>query len=262
MIVSMDSGAFGAKETSTHPAVYPPAQITLEPASVARALAVVAALLILASCVALLVTYRMGQSPHDVRIAQLFYLDGERNIPTAFSTFLLLAAALLLAFITTLERSRPGSMVLHWSVLSGGFAFMAIDEAWSFHEKLTAPMRAMLGNDHLGIYYYAWVVPAIALLLALGLFFLRFLLRLPPRTRLSFLLAGAIYVGGAVGIELIEGRFDELHGDRNLISGITGSIQETLEMTGVIVFIWALLVYLRDSYHLVRIRFDRAGPGA
>jgi len=232
-------------------------QMTLNPSSVARALGTVAALLVLANTVALMATYLTGRTPHDVRFAQLFYLDGERNIPTAFSTLLLLFAALLLAVITALERKRTGSAVLPWAVLSCGFLFMAVDEAWSFHEKLTGPVRTLLGNADLGVFYYSWVIPAIGLVLVLGLFFFRFLLRLPAKTKFTFLMAAILFLGGAIGIELIEGRFDELHGDRNLTSGLTAPVQETLEMAGVIVLIWGLLVYLADQYKEVRIRFER-----
>ena len=237
-----------------------PAVLTLRPAAVARALAIVAVLLVLANLAALFVTWSTGRMPQDVKLAYLFYLDGERNFPTAFSVFLLLAAAALLMLTTLLERQR-GAAILHWSILALGFLAMAFDEGWSFHERLNEPVRAALGGRDLGIYYYAWVAPALLLVAVLGVFFLRFLWRLPPRTRWHFIVAGAIYVGGAVGIELLEGRFDEVNGDQNIVSGLTATVQESMEMGGVIVFIWALLVYLHTTYGGVSLQFGGHARG-
>jgi hypothetical protein len=66
-----------------------------------------------------------------------------------------------------------------------------------------------------------------------------------------------MFIGGSVGLELFAGVWDEVHGDRNLTSSIESTLEETLEMTGVIVFIWALPGYLADPYSEVRIRFER-----
>jgi hypothetical protein len=233
----------------------PAASLTFNASSVARFLVVALILLVVANTDAMLVSYAMGRSAPDVRLAQFFYLDGERNLPTAFNTFLLLLAATLLTLITYFERRRSHP-VMYWAVLALGFALMAVDEAWSFHERLTVPMRQALGNHDLGIYYAAWVVPAFGLLLLLGLFFLRFLIRLPRSTRLSFIVSGMVYIGGVVGLELIEGRYVETHGDRNITAGTISTIQETVEMVGVILFIRALLIYLAGNVGELRIRFE------
>ncbi|MGH8626685.1 MAG: multidrug transporter [Gammaproteobacteria bacterium] len=171
-------------------------------------------LLVLASIGGQLTVYLTGHN-HLYGLVRLFYVDAENNIPTDFST-LLLFAALLLAVITVLKRKQTGSSVSHWAILSFGFLFMAADEAWSFHERLIKPVGKLLGDDNLGVFYFAWVIPGIALVLVLALFFLRFLLRLPAKTRLTFLMAATLYIGGAIGVELIGGRFYELHGKRNL----------------------------------------------
>ena len=77
-------------------------------------------------------------------------------------------------------------------------------------------------------------------------------MRLPDKTRLVFFMSGALYVGGAIGFELIEGCFVEQQRIDNLIYSLTYSmlitVEESLEMGGVILFIWALLVYLCDNH--------------
>jgi hypothetical protein len=247
-----------ASRASTVPDSGASPTITLDARKVTRALAAVTVLLVVANLVAVLATYLTGRLPHDIKLAYLFYLDGERNFPTAFSTMLLLAAALLLTIITFLEWRQRGHSIPYWALLTVGFAFMGVDEAWSFHEKLSASMRELLGGAHLGAFYYAWVLPALVLVLVLGLVFLRFLWRLPAATRVQFIVAGAVYVGGAVGIEMIEGLYDEVHGDRNLVTALTATVQETLEMAGAILFIRALLGYLADRFGEVQLRCRRA----
>ena len=121
---------------------------------------------------------------------------------------------------------------------------MAADEAFSYHERLVQPERQLLGHDNLGFFYFTWVIFAIPLVLVLALFFLRFLLRLPASTRFAFLIAVTLYIGGVIVLEMIGGRFAELHGTRNLRWSVLATVEECLEMAGVIIFIWALLVYI------------------
>jgi hypothetical protein len=124
---------------------------------------------------------------------------------------------------------------------------MAIDEAWSFHEMLVDPVRGLLGHDSLGMFYYAWVIPGMAGVGILALLFLGFLLRLPSSTRWSFLAAGTIYLGGAIGIEMIGGRYGEAYGFENLTAQLMTHLEESMEMAGMIVFIFALLRYLAEQ---------------
>ncbi len=233
-------------------------QILVKPSSVARVLGTVAVLLVLASFGGKLAAYLSGD--HRLYgLVWLFDVNREKNIPTGFAVFLLLLAALLLAVVAILERKRAGSSVLHWAVLACGFLFMAADEAWVLHERLIKPFRNQLGDDGFGILYFSWVVPYGMLVLASALFFWRFLLRLPAKTRHAFVVAAVLFVGGSIGVEMLAGRFAELHGRRNLAYSMFNTVEESLEMGGVIVFIWALLVFIADSYGEVRFRFQ--GPG-
>lgn len=229
--------------------------IQLNPSSIARVLGAVTFLLVLVSTGGQLTAYWTGHS--DVYgLVHLFNVNAEQNIPTFFSTFLLLFAALLLAVITLLERNRRASHVSYWAILSFGFLLMAVDEFVCLHERLVDPMRKLLGGGYLGVFYFAWVIPGIALVFLLALFFLRFLLRLPVKARLTFLLAGTIYIGGAIGFELIGGCYVESHGRQNLTYLVMTTVEESLEMAGVAIFIWALLAYIADNHKEVRFRFD------
>lgn len=181
-------------------------------------------------------------------------LNGERNIPARYSMLLLLCAAALLAFICFDTKRQRGRDVSKWAILALGFVYLALDEYFGFHEMLIDPVRAILGNRDLGIFYFAWVIPGAAAVLVVGLFFLGFLWRLPRWARVAFTLAAALYVGGALGVELFEGKYAELYGKRNLGFSAFVTVEECLEMAGVIVFINALLRYVvehcRGDYRL------------
>lgn len=229
--------------------------IRLNPSAVACALGAVAFPLILASIGGQLTKFLLGHD-HVYGLVPLSYVDAEQNIPTLFSVLLLFCAALLLTVITALKKKEKDPDVSRWAILAFGFMFMAVDEAWSIHEKLITPVRGLLGDGPLGIFYFAWVVPGIAVVFVLTLSFLRFLLRLPAKTRFSFLVAATLFLGGTLGLELVGGRYAELHGLENLTYSMIATVEESLEMAGVIVFIYALLKYIADNYNEVRFRFD------
>ncbi len=230
-------------------------QISLNPHSIFRVLGVVAFLLVLASVGLQLIVYLTG---HDTvfGLVRLFYVDREQNIPTSYSTFLLLFASFLLAVITVLERKRSAVRLSYWATLSIGFLYLAADEAASIHEMLVRPVRNLLGGGNLGIFHFAWVLPGIILVLLLALFYARFLRQLSTKPRLTFMLAGTLYVGGAIGVEMIGGWYTGLHGRENLTYSLIATVEESLEMIGTIVFIWALLEYIADNYNKVVFRLE------
>lgn len=214
-----------------------------------------ALLLVLASITGQLTKYVSG---HDFvyGLIPLFDVDHENNIPTFFSASLLLLAALLLALITALKKAVHAPYEFQWALLSFTFLYMAIDEAASIHELLIVPMRNLLGQQAGGIFFFAWVIPGIAVAMVFGLSYLKFLLHLPAKTRWRVIIAATLYLGGAIGMELIGGHYADLHGMNNLTYSITTTVEESLEMAGVIAFIYALLNYSADNYKEVRLRLD------
>lgn len=230
-------------------------QISLSPSAITRVLGAMAGLLVLASIGGQLSKFVLDHGSLK-GLVPLFNLNDEYNIPTYFSVLLMLFISLLLSIITVLSRKQRVPHVSKWAILSFGFLCMAYDEAFRVHEKLVFPVRAILSDGDLGIFYFAWVVPGIALVLVLFLFFWNFLLYLDAATRFRFLLSATLYLGGAVGIELIGGRHAELHGEDNLMYNMIVTVEETLEMAGLVTFIWTLLTYYAEKYSEVRFRLD------
>jgi len=233
-------------------------QMTINAAAIVRALAVACALLVAASLAGQLAKY-WGGRPFIYGLVPMFYVGAERNVPTVFSVLLLSFAALLLALVARLKAREQSPYTARWMLLAGGFLFMAFDEGGQVHEVFREPMRQLLGDNATGIFNFAWVIPFGLLVLVLAAYFLKFVLSLPRRTAVFFVLAGALFVGGSIGMELVGGAYAELHGEDNPTYMLMSTVEETMEMAGVIVFIHALLRYIAECYPGVSLHFlDRA----
>jgi hypothetical protein len=94
-----------------------------------------------------------------------------------------------------------------------------------------------------GALHFGWVVPAGIFVAILGLSLLGFLSRLPPSIRWRMLTSAALFIGGAMGIELILGWWTDSEGSDNLIYAMIDWVEETLELSGIGLFLYTLLIY-------------------
>ncbi len=171
---------------------------------------------------------------------RLLRLRGEGNLGTLFSGGLLAVAAALFALVATVERIRRSRDVVYWRVLALGFLYLSADELLALHERMNGPMRALLGDDRAAMLHFAWVLPAIVAVLLVGISLVGFWRRLEPDTRLRTAVAAAVYLGGAFGMEVVGGAHARAHGATAQYVAIA-TIEEALEMAGVILLIRALL---------------------
>ncbi len=229
-------------------------QVSLNPASITRVLSALTFILVIASLSTAMAYELTGNSIKTFeRLVKIFSVDLELNVPTFFSMLMMLFAGVLLSLISVIKRKQKTTYVFHWAILSGGFLFMAFDEIVAAHERIVEPMRAILGGENLGIFYYAWVVPGIALILFLACVFMRFWWNLPPKTRLNFAIAAALFLSGAIGVEMIGGQYAETNGKENLTYIIITTFEETLEMVSLIVFIRGLFDYITETLCAVKV---------
>ncbi len=94
-----------------------------------------------------------------------------------------------------------------------------------------------------GIFYYAWVLPFSILVFVFLVFYAPFFLRLPGRTRNLIALAGTLYLGVALGAEIVAALVHQDGNRETLVFVGIFTLEEWLEMTGISVFIFALLDY-------------------
>ena len=222
----------------------------------AFALALGVAVLIAASTGASLLSLVDVRDPflREVResVVRLAWVDGEGNIPTWYSAALLLISCLLLSAIARVHRRKGLGFVGHWLILSLVFLYLSLDETAQLHELSIPPIRSAFGTT--GLLYYGWIVPAGICVALLVLSYQRFLRNLPPRTRHLFLLAGAVFVSGAIGVEAVSGLQASVHGEESLAYHVIITLEELLEMSGVVLFIYALLDYM--GHQISRLSFD------
>lgn len=232
--------------------------LSIEPARATRVLAAITAALVLLSTAGQVIKFTTGHD-HAKGFIPLFHVATEGNVTTYFSALLLLSAAGLLAWIGWREREREGRFAAHWLGLSVIFAYLSIDEAAALHEKAIIPVRELL--DTSGVLYFAWIIPAGVLLVVLAVLYLRFYLELPGRSRRLFGLAALLFVGGAVGMEMLGGMHYEQYGDQTVVYSTLTTIEEAMEMAGIIVLIHGLLVHIGSQMPRLRARIGAPEPG-
>ena len=201
----------------------------------------------LAACIVVLVVLGVGGAlvapriTHGwiARVVRLVSLDGEWNLASWYATLTLGLCAVLLALLASATRQAGRRFVGRWRALGLVFVYLALDEGVGIHELLTQPTRSLLPGD--GWLQFAWVIPAGVLAGIVALASLPLLRDLPRRTAGLMIAGGALYVTGAIGMETVSGFFLTIEDMQTLGYTLASSLEETLEMVGVLVFIHALL---------------------
>lgn len=176
--------------------------------------------------------YQIFELPWMMR--ELFDVDEEESVPTWFSSAILLITSIYLFYVSHLKRLGKDAHTNAWRGLACGFLFLSIDEVAGFHEAINSIMDQ------------SWAVPGAFLSLFLLVLFTRLLRSLPSQVSRNFAIAGAIYVGGAIGVELATEPY--LYNDQldTLAYNLWTVVEEGMEMSGVVYFLSALNQYVAD----------------
>lgn len=215
--------------------------------SIFSMLLIVACLLVAASVAGQIMKYIFGH-PTVHGLVYLFNINQEQNIPTLFSVILLMICSILLSLAFYLDHKQAAGLKMYWGTLAAGFIYLAVDEFAELHEKFGLSVRPFMGEYLHGFLYYSWVVPALAIVLFISIFYSSFLFKLPKVTRINFIIAAIIYVTGLVGLEMLGGNYHEINGSENITYNLISTLEESLEMMGLILFIRALLDYFSAHF--------------
>lgn len=171
--------------------------------------------------------YRFSIGPWYVR--QIFDVDQEDSFPTWYSASALLLTSGFLWVNARRLQSSAGAWRWHWHGLALGFLLMSVDEIAGVHETINSLITE------------SWTVPGAIFAALLAGIYLPFLGQLDRRTAIRFALGGAIFVGGAIGVEWLTEPYLKNKELNTLAYNLWNAVEEGMEMSGVLVFLQALL---------------------
>ncbi|XYJ10712.1 hypothetical protein ACSUZJ_01665 [Telluria sp. B2] len=218
--------------------------------SLHRKLLFVALLLVLAHGAAMALKYYAGNDM-ALGLVPLFDFYEEHNVPTYFSSLNLLLTSCLLFATAHLAREAGHKDVLAWRILAAGFLFMSVDEFADLRIILSKIVKSVAGAhfEAVPVLSVAWTIPVAAIVVAVALYMIPFLLRLKKVYMFNFALAGAAFVFAAIGFETIEGHHvAQTGGVRDVAFMLMVTAEETMEIFSILYFQYFVLRYINE-YH-------------
>ncbi len=176
---------------------------------------------------------------------RLLDVRGEQSVPTYVSSINLLLASILIFIIYSYEKSNKQNDAGYWLFLSILFLYLSIDESTSIHENFENVHRYLVRKELISpiLDTHQWLPFGVFFVFVVSIVLLPFVRRLPADTRRYFLIAGCVFITGAVGFEylgawmrktgFVESRQDWAYLIRRLF-------EEGFEMYGVAIFNCAL----------------------
>jgi hypothetical protein len=173
-------------------------------------------------------------------------VDREETLYSWFSQLLLFCASAMLFRIGWDADPAKRLIRAQWFLLSFVFLFLSADEALHLHERITIPLRAALNTS--GLLYWAWVIPyGLGSLIGLAAM-IPFLRSLPRATAVWFAISAATFLSGAVVLEMYGAviLLQEPELSNYLYYLIEATVEEALEVLGVLIFLTTLASYHRQ----------------
>lgn len=189
-------------------------------------------------------------------LVRLTFVTAEGNLPTFYSAIALLTCAVILWCCAQSARAVREPFARHWTALSVIFLYLAVDEAARIHELTGQAMKRVVAFD--GFLYYPWVLLGSTAVLVTAVSFFSFVRSLPAPTRRLVVIAAAVFVGGAIGVEMLGARHAASYGTQNLTYALISTVEEACEMLGIALFMYALMRHLESTAAVFVVRFGGA----
>ncbi|MCI5165855.1 MAG: peptidase M48 Ste24p [Candidatus Electrothrix sp. GM3_4] len=178
-------------------------------------------------------------------------LDIEKNIPSFYSAFAIFLCSLLFFCISSLEKKQVRRRC-YWLGLAAVFLFLSLDEAFVLHEGLGDYTEEYIKTTGIlqasGLLYFPWIIPYGILTTLLGMLYFRFILHLPRKTTVLLIISAIIFLTGAAFFDMLGGREAELHGYYSVTYTVLYTIEEFLEMSGIVLLMYTLLDYIEQQF--------------
>ncbi len=217
-------------------------KLTLVPGKTAFFFFIIVVFLTMTNAV-LLFIYYTSESYFVMDIIPLFNLDMEQNIPTLYSCCAILFCSMLLLILSITEKRKKNSEWIYWAGLSLIFLFLSLDEGLKIHERINDVTALYVTST--GLTYWPWVLPYGIGVILISLFYMKFIFTLPIKTLSLFISSGVVFLLGAVGFEMLGAREAQLHSYESIRYAVFYTVEEFLEMTGIVIFIYGLLTLLK-----------------
>ncbi len=224
-----------------------------------KALFVIAAVLVIVGAFANVVIYQIAETPEAnlARVMTRFDLGHEPSLPAWFSSMVLLLNSAMLVLIGRAKSAAAAPFAMHWLALGLIFLGLSIDEAVMFHEMIDKLIS--FGASTSGFLLFPWALVGLAFSIIVFFTYYKFLAHLPLRFAILFMASGALFVGGAVGMEFFAGNIIDQHGVESIYHTIIQTIEESLEMVGSILFFYSLTEYWVWRYGPIRLKTKELG---
>ncbi len=220
-------------------------EITFKPKKVSLLFLSIVVFLTIVHCIVLVSFFCLDN--HDISIfVQWFDFDIENNIPSLYSSFAIFICSFLFFIIAMHKSKRLDYEKLCWFGLGVVFLFLSIDEGFQIHENIGDIVENHINAT--GFLYFPWIIPYGFAVIVFILVYLKFILDMPKKTAVLFILIGTVYLTGAIVFDMLGGREAELHGYDSVTYCILYTIEEFLEMISVVVLIYALLSYIDRQF--------------
>ena len=235
-------------------------RINISPRQITKLLIYTVLILTVIHCLLQFLEFGLGLE-HISHVRTIFDFEYDNNLTTWYSSVTLLICSLLLAIIAIAKKRTSDRYSRHWQILAIIFAIMSLDEVAMLHERAGNLIDILSPVEYTGWLNYQWVLLGIPLTAVIAIAYLRFMLHLPARTRNLFFLAGALFVGGALGLEILSGHQASLDTSSEFLYKLYMTVEELWEKLGVLVFIHALLTYIEKYIPPVQISIgNNASP--
>lgn len=199
--------------------------------------------------------YIIAGNDYVERIAHWLDVNAEASIPTWYAALTLMSCSVLLAIVALAARRDGRPYPVQWGLLSIGFALLSLEEIIGVHSQATKVLRSIVSSTDSGGIGYILILGAVVLGggIVLVALFGRFFLHLPRRTRLLFGIGLVTYLIGVLASDAVGDYLRSAFGVESLLYIVILTLEEALEMIGVLILIYALLDYIRTFVGSVRI---------
>jgi hypothetical protein len=110
------------------------------------------------------------------------------------------------------------------------------------HEAAGSILSKFIGRE--GIFYHSWPILGILGIGAVAKTYWRLVSELPTRTRRLLILSAFILVGGAIGVEVVQGYYAYQYGLANAGYELIAYLEELMELSGMALFLYTFISQL------------------